>query len=119
MEFAGAFNPLIIIRDGEVEVVKVDRSSIGGDTSFDFQFKNFKFDIKEEDRFYLFSDGFADQFGGEKGKKFMMKRYKKMLWDHHKLSMPDQKKKYQQAFLNWMGTQYEQIDDVLLIGVKV
>ena len=119
LEVGGAYNPLILIRDDDLEVIKVDRASIGGDTSFDFQFENFKFDIKEGDRFYLFSDGFPDQFGGAKGKKFMMKRFKEMLLKNHKLPMADQNKVYQESFLNWIGTQYDQIDDVLLIGIKV
>lgn len=119
LEAGGAYNSLILIRDSELEVIKVDRASIGGDTSLDFKFENFKFDIKQGDRVYLFSDGFPDQFGGSKGKKFMMKRFKEMLLKNHELSMADQKKMYEESFLNWMGSEYEQIDDVLLMGIKV
>ena len=119
LEFAGANNPLIYIRDGELEVKKADRTSIGGDTAMDFHFENFKVDVKKDDIFYLFSDGYPDQFGGVKGKKFMMRKYKEMILDNHLKPMSEQREIYHNELVNWMGAEHEQIDDVLVIGVKI
>jgi len=119
LEFAGANNPLIFIRDGELDVKKADRTSIGGDTSMDFKFENFTVDVKNGDVFYLFSDGYPDQFGGIKGKKFMMRKYKQMILDNHQKPMSEQHDIYQAELVDWMGDEHEQIDDVLVIGVKI
>ena len=67
---------------------------------------------------YLFSDGFADQFGGEKGKKFMVKKFHQDLLSIHHLNMDEQKKRLEKYFNDWKGN-YEQVDDVLVIGIKV
>ena len=119
LQYAGAFNPMIFIRDGEIDVKKADRTSIGGDTAMDYEFENFEIDVKKGDIFYLFSDGFPDQFGGVKGKKFMMKQYKQMILDNHMKPMAEQHDIYQAKLLDWMGGEHEQIDDVLIIGVKI
>jgi len=119
LQFAGANNPIILIRDDEFEVIKADRKSIGGDTSVDFNFQNFELEIKKGDTFYMFTDGYPDQFGGGKGKKFMMKRYREMISENYKKPMSEQREIYHQVLLDWMGTEYEQIDDILVIGVKV
>jgi len=119
LEFAGANNPMIFIQDGELNVKKADRTSIGGDTAMDYQFENFSVEVKKGDTFYLFSDGYPDQFGGVKGKKFMMKKYKQMILDHHAKPMTEQHDIYHKELLAWMGHEHEQIDDVLVIGVKI
>jgi serine phosphatase RsbU (regulator of sigma subunit) len=85
----------------------------------DFHFENFTIDARRGDTFYLFSDGYPDQFGGVKGKKFMMKKYKQMILDNHKKPMSEQHDMYQEELVDWMGDEHEQIDDVLVIGVKV
>jgi len=119
LEFAGANNPMIFIRDGEIDVKKADRTSIGGDTSMEFKFENFKVNTRKGDVFYLFSDGYPDQFGGVKGKKFMMKKYKQMILDNHHKPMAEQHEIYQTQLVDWMGEGHEQIDDVLVIGVRI
>ncbi len=119
LEYSGANNPLIFIRDGELEVLKNDRKPIGGDTAYDFAYETKTVKLKPNDHFYLFSDGYPDQFGGKKGKKFMMKRYKEMIFAHHQKPMAEQLEVYRKELFDWMGTEHEQIDDILVIGVKV
>ena len=119
LEYAGANNTMIFLREGELEVLKGDRTSIGGDTDQGFEFQTKAIQTREADRFYLFSDGFQDQFGGNKGKKFMIKRYKQLIMDNHLEPMSDQKARYEKTFVDWMGTDNEQIDDVLMIGFMV
>ncbi|MBL4657263.1 MAG: SpoIIE family protein phosphatase, partial [Flavobacteriales bacterium] len=111
LQFAGANNPMIYIKKGELEVKKADRTSIGGDTSMDFEFVNHTVKVEEGDQFYLFSDGYPDQFGGVKGKKFMMRQYKEMILENHKKPMSEQHDIYHKALLGWMGNEHEQIDD--------
>jgi serine phosphatase RsbU (regulator of sigma subunit) len=120
LEYAGAKNPLLYIQDNEMFIIKGDKYGIGG-----FQFeqgeKEFTRHIISLDKptsFYLLSDGLEDQFGGEKGKKFSIKRVKELLLEHWQKPMEEQKQIYQQAFQMWKGN-YGQVDDVLLIGVHI
>ena len=117
--WAGANNPLWILRasNNEIEEVKANKQPIGlyGEL---LPFKTHSIDIQEGDCIYLFSDGYADQFGGEKGKKFKAGRFKKLLFEIKSLSMDQQKAKLDEAFEQWKG-QIEQIDDVCVIGVKL
>ena len=110
---------MIFIRNGKLEVLKGDRTSIGGDTEWDFEFQSKTIETVENDRFYMFSDGYQDQFGGPKGKKFMIKRYKKLILDNNHKPMNEQKSTYEQTLIDWIGSDYEQIDDILMIGFKM
>ena len=76
------------------------------------------FDLKDGDIIYTLTDGFSDQFGGEKGKKFMSKNLKELLIKNAYLPMHEQKIVIETTFTNWIGT-YEQVDDVTLIGVRI
>ena len=119
VEFAGAFNPLYIVRNNEVIIHDADRMPIG---IYDFDIGNDKFTntvvkLKKGDVLYTFSDGYADQFGGPKDKKFMIGRFKKMLLDIQDLSMEEQRQHLDDAIEKWMSS-YEQIDDILVIGAK-
>ncbi|PCH65391.1 MAG: hypothetical protein COC01_09745 [Bacteroidetes bacterium] len=125
LEFAGAQNPLFLIRDGELIETKGDKTPIGGNTEQDYEFTNHIIQLQKDDSLYLFSDGYADQFGGSstdeefgKGKKFMKKRYKQLLIGIQDKSMPEQKEILRETFNNWRGTQ-EQVDDILIIGIKI
>ena len=119
LSFAGAHNSLWIIRKGaqEIEEHKADKQPIG---KFDVAapFTTHKTELNEGDTFYIFSDGFADQFGGEKGKKFKASNFKKLLLEVVKESMPRQKELIDQTFEDWKGP-LEQLDDVCVIGVRV
>jgi serine phosphatase RsbU (regulator of sigma subunit) len=116
--FAGAHNPLWLIRNEELTEVKSDKMSVGLDefhVNESFSVKTI--DILQGDVIYLFSDGYADQFGGEKNKKFTYKQLKKVLLNIHTLSMKQQKVVLENTFLNWKKDE-EQIDDVCIMGLK-
>jgi serine phosphatase RsbU (regulator of sigma subunit) len=118
IEFAGAKNPLIYINNGNVEQIKGDKNGIGGKND-EHKFTLHKIDVKGPTWFYLFSDGYIDQFGGENGRKFMIKNFREMLVEIHKLPMEKQKEHLDNELKKWMGTKYNQIDDVLVIGFKI
>lgn len=119
LEFAGANNPAYIIRKGELIVLAADKQPITASTDVIAKpFTTQVFDLQEGDTVYLFTDGFADQFGGEKGKKFMYKRFKETLLEIHGKPMEAQKELLEQIFENWKGA-LEQVDDVLVIGIRV
>lgn len=118
MEFAGANNPLYILRNGELEEIKGDRAPIGGSRFIQHRFANYKVEISDGDSFYLFSDGMADQFGGPKGRKYTYKRLREIISNLHGQPMPVQLDIFSEEFDAWRGNK-EQIDDVLVIGVRV
>ena len=120
LEYAGAFNPFYLIRDGELIEIKADRRSIGGNDSDEILklFTNHQIDLQEGDAFYIFSDGFADQFGGEHGKKFRYKNFKNLLLDIQGNSMTTQRQLLDETIENWKGD-LEQLDDIIVIGVQV
>lgn len=117
VEFAGAKNPLYIIRDGELTEYKGDNQPI----SFYPELRPFSkqvIDVKSGDMLFTFSDGFMDQFGGEKEKKYLSGNFKKLLVKISGASIDDQKRLLSEAFEQWRGT-LEQVDDVCVIGVRV
>ena len=117
LEYAGAHNPLWIIRKGEIIETKANKQPVG-------QFDNPKpytthsFDLEQGDTIYIFSDGYVDQFGGEKGKKFKSKTFRDLLLSIQQKAMQEQKKSIENTFQNWRGD-LEQLDDVCIIGVRV
>jgi serine phosphatase RsbU (regulator of sigma subunit) len=117
LKYAGANNPLWIIRDNELLIKKADKQPIGNFNS-KMPFKTHTIELQKGDTFYLFSDGYADQFGGEKGKKFMTKAVKKLLLSIQDQSMDKKSKSLNEAFVSWRGNG-EQIDDVCFIGVRI
>ncbi|MCU4166327.1 ligand-binding sensor domain-containing protein [Carboxylicivirga caseinilyticus] len=118
IEFAGAMNPIYIIKDNEIEVHKGDRYPIGFKTDSPELFKKKVISVSKDDIIYLFSDGYADQFGGPEGKKFKYRRFRHLLLNIHKLPIEDQKAILHQKMEEWMGSEHEQVDDMLLIGLK-
>ncbi len=117
--FAGALRPLIVIRKGLLSKVESDRFPIGGsqDTR-DKKFTVHRFFVDSGDTLYMFSDGFADQFGGQKGKKFMMKNLLEKLTTIQDKTMKEQSAVLESTFENWK-TGYQQVDDVLIVGVRI
>jgi len=117
IEYAGANNPLYIIRNNDLLEFKADRMPIGINAIEEKSFTNHKIKYFPGDILYLFSDGFVDQFGGPREKKFKYGPFKNLLLEMHSLSMDEQKDKILETFKNWKGD-FEQIDDVLIIGLK-
>ena len=121
LKFAGANRPLWIIREGntEVEEIKGTKKAIGGlTTGLGLNFDNHEIQLKRGDTFYIFTDGFADQFGGEQNKKLTSKRFKQILLDIHHQPMHQQEKTLSNFIEEWKaGT--EQVDDILVIGVRL
>jgi serine phosphatase RsbU (regulator of sigma subunit)/Tfp pilus assembly protein PilF len=119
LQFAGANRPLWLFRNHELLVVKPDKYPIGGmQVAHTTQFTNHVIELQTGDSCYLFSDGFADQFGGEQGKKLMSKRFKEYLMVMQHLPMDKQKEQLEQLFHSWKGA-CEQVDDVLVVGIKI
>ncbi|TAF67824.1 MAG: hypothetical protein EAZ55_02040 [Cytophagales bacterium] len=121
VSFAGAKNPLLYIQNNQVEIIKADRFPIGGlQHEAERFFTKHTINIAEPTTFYLFSDGIQDQFGGEKGKKFMLTNLRELLLKTHQMPMEEQKEVMQNAINEWMEKgEAQQIDDILLMGFKV
>ena len=117
LQFAGAHNPLWIIRNGEVIETKANKQPIG---QFDNPepYTTHSFDLEKGDAIYIFSDGYVDQFGGERGKKFKAKAFRELLLSIQDKAMEEQKITIDKTFETWKGD-LEQIDDVCVIGVRV
>jgi serine phosphatase RsbU (regulator of sigma subunit) len=118
LEFAAANNPLWLVRDKQVVEYKPDKMPVGkyGDDIKPFTLQSV--DLKEGDIVYTFTDGFADQFGGPKGKKFKYKQLQDILLENHHLPLDEQKEILNKKFEDWKGN-LEQVDDVTIIGIKV
>jgi serine phosphatase RsbU (regulator of sigma subunit) len=117
-EFAGAFNPMILIRNGELHEIPADRMPIGSHVFERESFKNNVIKIYKNDAIYLFSDGFISQFGGAEDRKFNSKAFRQLLLNVHAKPMLEQKKILDSTMTSWMGSK-EQMDDILVIGVRV
>jgi serine phosphatase RsbU (regulator of sigma subunit)/HAMP domain-containing protein len=118
LEYSGAHNPVYIIRGSEFISIDGDSFSIGTYVNGEREFTNHVFQLQKGDMIYLFSDGYADQFGGPNGKKFMRKRFRELLMSISALSMNDQQSGLAKAIDAWQNG-IEQVDDVLVIGIRV
>ncbi len=115
--FTGAKNPLCYVQQGEFKIIKADKFSIGGFLRGEKKFTCHRLALDGSEVFYLFSDGFQDQFGGPRGKKFTVGRFYKLLNELHHLPFSQQKQKLEETLDFWQGKQ-EQIDDILVVGFK-
>ncbi len=119
LEFAGANNPVWIFRGNELIEIKGDKFPIGSFLDKTFQnFKNTEMEVYEGDIIYIFTDGYADQFGGDKGKKFKYKNLKKIVLENKNKTMLEQKEIISKELKEWKGN-IEQVDDILIIGIKI
>ena len=118
LEYAGANNPLVHIRNGEINHIKANYQPVALTVGEKKPFTNHKIKLKKGDMIYIYSDGYADQFGGEKGKKYMVTKFRKFLAYISPLDVKEQKKKLDQEFESWKG-EHDQIDDVCVMGVRV
>ncbi len=118
IQYAGANNPLWLIREGEIVETRADRQPVGffGD-NLNTPYTNHEIEVEPNDMVYIFSDGYADQFGGPRGKKFKYSQFKKLLTTITDKPMQEQRDILNTRIEEWMGEE-EQIDDILVVGVK-
>ncbi|MDQ3048518.1 MAG: SpoIIE family protein phosphatase [Bacteroidota bacterium] len=119
LQYAGAYNPLYLIRNGELMQTKADKFPIGlflGEEKK--KFTNHSIQLQKGDCVYIFSDGYADQFGGPNGKKFMANHFRELLLEVHKHPIDKQKEVLNRTIEEWRGP-LDQVDDILVIGVKI
>ncbi|OJJ23327.1 hypothetical protein BKI52_02920 [marine bacterium AO1-C] len=120
LEFAGAKNPLLFIQNGEYKEIKGDIYSINGHRKDGklISFTSHTLDINASTTIYMYSDGYQDQFGGKSKRKFMKKRFRTMLYENSNRPIEEQKRILETTLDNWMDG-HEQIDDILVMGMKV
>ncbi len=119
MEFSGANNPVWIIRNNEVVEINGNKFPIGAYISEELQlFTNHQWELQKDDCIYIFTDGYVDQFGGPKGKKFKYKQLKELLLANNEKPMDEQKSILEKTINEWRGN-LEQVDDMLIIGIRI
>jgi len=119
LKFAGANRPLWLLRNNEMIEYPPNKFPIGGlQVQHDEVIIQHDITLEENDMLYLFTDGYADQFGGENGKKLMKKNFREMLLSMQHMNMKQQEIHLKQHFENWKGM-HDQVDDVLVIGIKI
>ncbi len=117
LQFAGAKNPLFLIRDNSIIKYKGDRFPVGPENDEHEKFKNNVIPLEDDDIIYLFSDGYADQFGGPMNKKFKYRRFRSVLLDIYQNDMEAQKNELKEIMAKWKKDE-EQVDDILIMGIK-
>ncbi|MFL5752429.1 MAG: tetratricopeptide repeat protein [Bacteroidia bacterium] len=118
LNFAAANNPLWLVRKGELTEYKADKMPVGKYGDIVDSFTKQTIHLEKGDVIYTFTDGFADQFGGPKGKKFKYKQLQQLLLANFDKPLEEQKKLLNDAIENWRG-KLEQVDDILLIGIQI
>jgi serine phosphatase RsbU (regulator of sigma subunit)/ligand-binding sensor domain-containing protein len=122
LEFSGAFNPLYLVRDNTITEIKGDRFSVGLNHVEDELppqlFKDNVIPLQEGDVIYIFTDGYADQFGGPEGKKYKYRRFRHLLLALHQLPMDRQLEFLRRSIMDWKGN-LDQVDDVLVMGIRI
>ncbi|MFT4661763.1 MAG: serine phosphatase RsbU (regulator of sigma subunit) [Patiriisocius sp.] len=116
--YTAAQNPIWIIRDGELTEIKPEKMPIGKHDKDHIPFEGGEFEMQKGDQIYTLTDGFQDQFGGPKGKKFMIKKMREYVLSISHLPMQKQHQKLYEVFSSWKGD-LEQVDDVCVIGVRI
>jgi serine phosphatase RsbU (regulator of sigma subunit) len=117
IQFTGGLNDMVYIRDGKMGIVKADRISVCLLLNHLDPFTMQEIDCKEGDVFYLFSDGYQDQFGGEFDKKFLRQHFFVTLLEIHKLPMAQQKEFLEGSLKAWIGESV-QTDDITVMGIR-
>ncbi|MCU0445476.1 MAG: SpoIIE family protein phosphatase [Microscillaceae bacterium] len=120
VEYAGAKNSLYYCCGGEIQQINASKQFIGGlQVNTETTFDKHLIPIQSPTTFYIYSDGYQDEFGGPDGKKFMAKNFRKLLHDIHQEPMNTQKEILERTMDDWLGNQFPQIDDILVIGVRL
>jgi len=117
LQFSGAFNPVFFIRDGSISKIDADQMPIGPYLDTEVPFKRQEIKVQSGDVFYLFTDGYLDQFGGKERKKFNSKRFRELLLRIYPEKMSEQKKILDETITKWQGIT-EQIDDITVMGIR-
>jgi len=118
IRFASAMRPVIIVMGGETYYIKGNRASVGGQTVLEKYFDDQEYYLNNGDMVYIFSDGLPDQFGGPDGKKMKIARLKTLIGELSGWPVSRQEEEFTKFFKEWKGN-YEQVDDVLFMGVKI
>ncbi len=118
IQYSGAYNPLYLVRDFELHEYKANRMPIGFSLRLNKPFSQIDIDYQPGDCIYMFSDGYSDQFGGEEGIKLRSKLFKDILSGIYALPMEEQKEELRELHDTWKG-QFEQVDDILVVGVRL
>ena len=118
LQYSGAYNPLIIIRNSELSVIKGDRMPAGKYIIDDRPFTEHTINYISNDMFYIFSDGYTDQFGSDDYTKFKLMRFKKLLSEINTLKTSEQEKILKETFISWKGDNM-QFDDVIVVGFRL
>jgi serine phosphatase RsbU (regulator of sigma subunit) len=118
MHFAGAFRPMIMVREGQVLDLRASRYPLGFYSDVEKVFEEQVMMLKPGDHLYLFSDGYADQFGGEAGKKLNKRNFKELLRMASEMPIEEQESFLEYSLQNWKQDE-EQTDDVLVIGIRI
>jgi serine phosphatase RsbU (regulator of sigma subunit) len=117
LEYSGAFNPVYHVRNSVLEEIPGDKMPVGIGSELEKPFTNHHLDLREGDMLYLFTDGFVDQFGGVKGKKFKYQPFRELLTETSPLPVQEQKMKLERVFDAWKGN-LKQLDDVSIFGFR-
>jgi serine phosphatase RsbU (regulator of sigma subunit) len=119
LEFTGAFNPCYLIRNGQLQILRGDKFPVGAFVDDDVRlFTNQEHDLQPGDVLYIFTDGYADQFGGPKGKKFKHKQLQELLLSIHQKEPDEQNAQLNRTIMQWKGS-LDQIDDILIVGIRI
>jgi len=118
MQFAAAYNPAYVIRENKIIELEADKMPIGIYQKETKPFFNQEFQLLENDRLYLFSDGYVDQFGGPNGRKFLKNKFKDLLIEINQLPMNEQHEKLENTYIEWKKDQ-KQTDDILVMGFLI
>ena len=119
LEYAGAYNPLYFFRKGELTQIKADKFAIGTHLDYpDKKYTTHTIELQKDDLFYIFSDGYPDQFGGPKGRKYMYKQFRELLASNVDKSFEEQVKILEKENIEWRGKEV-QVDDIIIIGIKI
>ncbi|MBS4014356.1 MAG: SpoIIE family protein phosphatase [Bacteroidetes bacterium] len=118
LQYSGAFNPIILVRDNNLHCYTLDRQAIGIFIKKKKDFHNYNVDLKDGDMVYIYSDGFIDQFDEEGSERFKVFRFQELLLSINELPAKEQKEKLDEVFHKWKGSN-DQIDDVTVLGFRV
>ncbi len=118
LQYAGALNPVFVIRDGAIHELTADRMPVGYYSGTVIPFANIEMAIQPDDSVYLFSDGYVDQFGWRTDTKYKMKNFRRLLLDIQQVPMRAQKVLLENELDNWKG-EMEQLDDIMVIGLQI